>query len=339
MHKLNVKTQKEYDIVVTRGLGGFSDFVCQRATGKKLAIFTDDVVDGLYSDVVARSLAGYEVFKIVIPNGEGSKNVDRYYSALCALAENGFTRGDTVLTLGGGVVGDLGAFVASTYMRGIGLIAVPTTLLSMVDSSVGGKTAIDLPTGKNLVGTFYQPDGVFINLDFLETLPLREINSGMGEVVKYAFLGGAVDSVLISAGVSEELILECLKIKRDIVSADEKEAGVRKLLNLGHTVGHAIESLSAYSLSHGECVARGMVVSVNVSQKLGLMDQSEAEEARSLIAASGCDLDCPYSVDEIMAKIKNDKKSSAGGVDFVAVKGGRACVVPLSFDQLAGLIK
>ena len=338
MFELNVKTQREYKIVVTRGNGQLSAFVRERVKGKRIAVITDTNVAPLHLTGLTDCLDGYEVHVLTVKAGEESKNINEYYALTVKLSELGFTRGDGVLTFGGGVVGDLGAFVASTYMRGITLIALPTTLLSAVDSSVGGKTAIDLPMGKNLVGTFYQPHGVYVNVDYLATLPQREIDCGMGEVVKYAFLGGSVTNELIDKGISEELIVECLKIKRDIVEKDEHEGSVRKLLNLGHTVGHAIESLSGYTLSHGECVARGMAQAVKVSARLGLMTAGDEARATSMIGAAAKDLTCPYSTDEIIDKIKSDKKSDGTAVDFVVINGSVAEVKRLGLDELKELL-
>ena len=339
MVELTVNTQSEYVVKVTRGIDGLQEFVRARARGERIAVITDENVNAIYGGALYAHLGGYEVHEIVLPSGETTKSIEHFYSVIRRLAALGFTRRDTVITFGGGVVGDLGAFVASTYMRGINLIAVPTTLLAMVDSSVGGKTAIDLPEGKNLCGTFYQPSGVYVNVDFLATLPKREYLSGMGEVVKYAYLGGGVNGEMVQGDVSEELIVECLKIKRDIVSADEKEGGARKLLNLGHTVGHAIESLSAYTLSHGECVARGICAALKVSQELGYLTREEREHGVRAVAEIGLPTDVNFPVKQIVEKIKNDKKSTHDGVDFIVVKGGVACIERLTLARLEELLK
>lgn len=340
MAKLTVSASKRYDILVTSGLGGLSAFVGSLAKGNKIAVVTDENVDRLHADAVLQALPQKELHKIVIPSGEEYKNAEQYFFVINALAELEFTREDTVLTLGGGVVGDLGAFVASTYMRGIGLVAVPTTLLSMVDSSVGGKTAIDLPKGKNLCGTFYQPDGVYINLDFTATLPEREVKNGFGEIIKYAFLGGEVTLSDVKGGISEDLVVKCLKIKRDIVNEDEREGGARKLLNLGHTVGHAIEALAGFTLSHGECVAKGLAVCLKASQRLFNLGDGTVNECREIISSCGHDLTVPFSADKIVEKMRSDKKSTGSGVDFVAIKGvDCAEVVRLTFDEIYELIK
>jgi 3-dehydroquinate synthase len=188
MLKLTVNTSKIYDITIGRGLKGFKSVALNVVRGNKIAIIFDSNVYEKYSNVLDEYLDEFSIFKCVVLSGEENKNFENYYKLINYLAENKFNRNDAIITFGGGVVGDLGAFVASTYMRGISLISVPTTLLSMVDSSVGGKNAINLESGKNLVGTFYQPSLVYIATNFLHSLPNREILSGMGEVIKYAFM-------------------------------------------------------------------------------------------------------------------------------------------------------
>ncbi|MBQ9485311.1 MAG: 3-dehydroquinate synthase, partial [Clostridia bacterium] len=221
----------------------------------------------------------------------------------------------------------------------ITLVSVPTTLLSAVDSSVGGKTAIDLAAGKNLCGTFYQPSAVYIALSFLRTLPKREVQSGLGEVIKYAFLSDTVNAEDIKRA-DGELVFKCLKIKRDIVNADEKENGARALLNFGHTVGHAIEKLSGYRLSHGLCVAKGMACAVAVSQRIyGLSDQTVAK-MRQLLEISKHDLTNTFSAADITDAIKADKKRKGDCVNFIVVKDiGKPQIVKIRFSVLAEIIK
>ena len=220
-------------------------------------------------------------------------------------------------------------------MRGISLISVPTTLLSMVDSSVGGKTAIDLPAGKNLCGTFYQPDAVFINVDFLKSLPKREILSGMGEVIKYAFLDNSVSYDLIKQGVTEQLIYNCLKIKANVVEKDEKESRLRMILNLGHTVGHAIETLSGYTISHGECVAKGIKYAINVSQRVYNFSDDKKQRLLNLLSASGVDLTANYDIKDIHNQIKSDKKAGDNYVNFAVIEDvGSVKIVKLYYDEI-----
>lgn len=339
MQKLSVSASKNYTITITSGSGEFKASVHGLLKGAKVAIITDEIVDSLYENYFDNLLDGYTVFKKVIPSGEKEKNGQNYLALINFLAENGFTRGDTVITFGGGVVGDLGAFVASTYMRGIGLIALPTTLLSMVDSSVGGKTAIDLPSGKNLCGTFYQPDSVYVDVNFLSSLPEREMLSGYGEIIKYAFLSDKVCQSDITSQNFEELILKCLTIKRDIVEQDEKEKNLRKLLNLGHTVGHAIEKMENYSLSHGECVIKGINYAIKVSKALFNIDESTLKKMQSLLCSCAHDIESNYETEDLIKIMKSDKKSGENYVDFVLLKDiAKPEIVRIDFDKLKGLI-
>lgn len=339
MQTINVSASKNYDITITRGKDLFLGAVKSIIKGKKIAIITDATVDKLYGNYFDFLETEYSLVKLVIPAGEKEKNGQNFLSLISKLAENGFTRTDTVITLGGGVVGDLGAFVASTYMRGIRLIAVPTTLLSMVDSSVGGKTAIDIPAGKNLCGTFYQPDAVYIDLDFLKTLPEREILCGYGEIIKYVFISKKLTVEDLVSKDIENIVVKSLIIKRDIVQKDEKESGERKLLNFGHTVGHAVEKLANYTLSHGACVVKGMLVAINISAKLYGMNNELVDKMKKVLLSFGHDTAIEYGVDDLIKVMRSDKKSGADYVDFVTVKDiGEAVVERISFDALKGIM-
>lgn len=333
MLKLTVNASKKYDITIDSSFESLHDSFNLEGVNK-VALITDDNVNRLYGNSLDDFLSDKEVCKIVIEAGEESKNAENYFKILEKLAEEGFLRNDCVIALGGGVVGDLSGFVASTYMRGIKLFMIPTTLLSAVDSSVGGKTAINLKTGKNLCGSFYQPNGVFVNLSFLKSLPEREIKSGMGEVVKYSFLGDLAFED-IKDGITENLVYKCLAIKRDIVENDEKENGKRKLLNLGHTVGHAVERLSGFSLSHGECVAKGLKAALDVSKKLYNLSDLSYEQAIKTIKCSKTDVSIGYSVDEIVDLIKVDKKTQGCCVDFITI--GEDLVARIEKISLADL--
>ena len=338
MLTLNVNASKKYDILITDGLNEFSK-VTKIIKGNKVLVLTDDNVNALYGNALNDYLVDKKVYTYVLPHGEENKNGENYFKIINYLAENEFTRKDTVITFGGGVVGDIGAFVASTYMRGISLIAVPTTLLAMVDSSVGGKTAIDLPSGKNLLGTFYQPDAVYVNVDFLKTLPNREITSGMGEVIKYAFLSNLVNSNDISKGISKELIYNALKIKAEIVENDEKESNLRMILNLGHTVGHAIESLSNYSYSHGECVAKGISYAIKISKKVLNLSSETAKKLNDLLNLYPFDLSCNFTAVELVNQIKKDKKSTGDSVNFVLVEDiSKPIIKKLTYNELLNLL-
>ena len=335
MYKLTVKASKRYQITISDSLDGFKEVVAKVARGSKVAIVTDSNVNALYGNVLDGFLQGKAVYKYVVAAGEQSKSKQTYFDLLEKLCADGFSRTDTVIAFGGGVVGDLAGFVASTYMRGISLVQVPTTILAAVDSSVGGKTAINLDAGKNLVGTFYQPSAVYVSTQFFNTLPKREVLSGMGEVIKYAFLNKSVTLPMIENGASEQLVYQCLKIKRDVVQRDERESGVRAQLNLGHTVGHAIESLSGYAYSHGECVVKGMAYAIKLSQKIYGFDQETFDKMQQLLTSCGHDLTCPYSAEQLIEKISHDKKGDGTAVKFVTVKDiGKPHVVKIDYPKL-----
>lgn len=334
MQELKVSASKTYTVTITDELEAFSERVLPFIKGENVAIITDDTVNKLYGAALDGFLSGKRVYKAVIRHGEKSKNAKNYINIINALAENGFTREDTVIALGGGVVGDLAGFVASTYMRGITLIAVPTTLLSAVDSSVGGKTAIDLKAGKNLCGTFYQPSAVYINTGFFRDLPEKEIKNGLGEVVKYAFLSDTVKASDIK-NIDEKLVYNCLKIKRDIVEKDEKESGERALLNLGHTFGHAVENLSGYTLSHGACVLKGLVYSIEISRRIYDLSDETVNRMYELLKSAKVDLTTPYSGQMLVKQILSDKKRKGDNINFVALKGiGKPEIVKMKISEL-----
>ena len=278
MITVNVALKQPYDVIIGSGvLHKIKDVIPQlMPKAKKIAIITDDNVKALYFDRVRNYIVnlGLEVVGYNVAPGEAAKNSDNYLKIQNWLAEKALTSIDVIIALGGGVVGDLAGFVAATYMRGIAYIQIPTTLLAMVDSSVGGKTAIDLPAGKNLVGAFYQPALVLCDTDLLVTLNPDVMQDGYSEIIKYGMLDNkellmnlAKDQVDIN-----EVIAICVKMKRDIVSLDEFDKGMRKLLNFGHTIGHAIEQVSGYEISHGKAVAMGMSIDTSAAVKNGLCD-------------------------------------------------------------------
>ncbi len=336
--EIQVQASKNYSVIIENDLTRFCDY-SSLITGEKVLIITDSNVDKLYPNILLKNLPNKQIFTYVLPSGEENKNAVNYIKILEYLAENNFHRTDTIIAIGGGVVGDISGFSAATYMRGINLIMIPTTLLAMVDSSVGGKTAIDLSNGKNLAGAFYQPSLVYIATDFLKSLPDREILSGMGEIVKYAFIGGSVTKNDIQTGVTNLLIYKCVQIKRDIVETDEKESGLRKLLNLGHTIGHAIEKLSDYTLSHGESVLKGLAYTIDISKKLGILSPENEVKAREILQLVDYDYTCKYSKDQIIEYVKKDKKGKGDSVDFVVINDNLLSEVKtLSITELYELI-
>ncbi len=325
-----VNVPKSYCVTVD----GTWDFSC--IENPKVCVVTDDVVAPLYLGTVEKGIRA-EVCSFVVPSGEKSKSLSQYAALTEFLAKHNFTRKDALVALGGGVVGDLTGFVASTYQRGIDFYQLPTTLLAMVDASVGGKTALNLPQGKNLVGTFYQPKAVLVNVDALHTLPSEQMHNGWGEVQKYALLSTQIAS-LIDGCDNFKLIEACLRFKTEIVEKDECEHGCRMLLNLGHTVGHALEALSGYTLSHGECVAKGLVQTLEISKKYYSLSDEVVERCKKLLGNFAGDA-LPFSSREIFAQIKHDKKSFGDGLNFVMIHDVGDCrMEKISFDELEKLL-
>lgn len=344
MKKLRVELgERSYDILFERGLAARAgEFV--RSRGGKVFVVTDSNVAPLYLGAVVRSLqgAGLEVRSVTLPAGEKTKSFSSLPALYSLALSFGLTRADTVVTLGGGVIGDLGGFFAASYMRGVSFVQMPTSLLAQVDSSVGGKVGVDLPEGKNLVGAFHQPACVLIDPDTLKTLPDVFIADGMGEVIKY---GCIKDRELFERleGINgskeklfehiEEIIFSCVDIKREIVEKDEKESGERKLLNFGHTYGHALEKLNHFEISHGLAVAAGMREVTLISQRRGQTQAGCAERIERVCRAFGLNTDIKADRDAIVAAMRNDKKSSGKGLDIVLLKDiGSAFVYPTSSE-------
>lgn len=330
---IHVKASKEYDVLIEKGLlDKVGEIFKDKFLPCKVAVITDDVVDGLYVNGVINSLksAGFSTVKFVLKNGEESKNFQTYFDIVSFLAKNQLSRTDMVVALGGGVVGDIAGFSASTYLRGIKYVQIPTTLLSQIDSSVGGKTAIDLKEGKNLVGAFYQPELVLCDINTLSTLPEKIYVDGLGEGVKYALLDKKVFDLIKNGQFDlSEFVYLCVDYKRKIVEQDEFESGNRKLLNLGHTIAHGIEKLSSYTISHGNAVAMGILHVLNASKKHGFISKGEYDEMISVIenTLKGKLDGGKYALDKILECAVFDKKRVADYISVVMVKGVGACTV------------
>ena len=265
--------------------------------------------------------AGYRVHSFVFPAGEGSKNLSTYADVLHFLGEHRFSRSDVVVALGGGVVGDLAGFAAATYQRGMGFAQIPTTLLAAVDSSVGGKTAVDLPTGKNQAGSFYQPCIVICDPNTLETLPEEQYRCGCAEIIKYSMLGNAAFfEELYKTPVREQyehVIEVCVQMKRDIVGADEYDLGRRRTLNLGHTFGHAVEQCSDFSLLHGEAVAIGMATVTRAAVKRGICGEETLARLLDILHRYGLPTETGYELDKLYEAELVDKKISGGKMHLI----------------------
>lgn len=297
-------------------------------------IITDSNVAALYAAPVMEKLreAGLKVDTLEFPAGEESKNMTTVLSLVSALLALGCDRNSILLALGGGVTGDMTGFVASIFMRSIPYFQIPTTLMAQVDSSIGGKTAIDLPEGKNLLGTFFQPKGIFIDLKFLETLPEREFNNGLAEIIKYGLIEDITFFDYLEKNIEairkrdpviiEKAVEHSCKTKKAIVEIDEREQGVRRILNFGHTIGHGIEAESDYAVTHGEAVAMGMVVAARLSERLHGFPKEELIRIEKLITAAGlvCSIPKNINTDGIISKMKMDKKKKDETINFVLLK-------------------
>lgn len=343
MIEIPVGASTPYAVRVGRGVSAEAAPFVRAALGRvrTVAVVADSTVAALHADALLASLAaaGLGTALFVFPAGEKSKSLATYGELVAFLASRRLARTDLVLALGGGVTGDLAGFAAATYMRGVAFVQMPTSLLAMVDSSVGGKTAVDLAAGKNLVGAFHQPRAVFCDTAYLDTLPDAWRQDGMGEVFKYAVLGSEALFARLEAAprapIAETDIAACIDLKRAIVEADEKESGVRKLLNLGHTYAHAIETLSAYGVSHGRAVATGVVMAARAAGRRGLLPAPDVARVGALAEAMGFDATAPYSAAALAEAMASDKKVSAGSIDLVLPSAiGRCGVFETPFSRI-----
>ena len=326
MKTVKVKASGCYDVKIGRGLLDTLGTELSALASGSVLIVTDTNVAPLWLECAEASLkaAGFSVYSAVLPAGEQSKNLENYGKLLRLLADKRLTRTDTVLALGGGVVGDLAGFAAATYLRGLRFVQVPTTLLAMVDSSVGGKTAVDLPTGKNLVGAFHQPRLVVCDLSLLDTLPERELRCGAAEALKTAIL---FDPELFEhfrqRGLGfdrERVVAACVGHKRDVVCADERDNGRRQLLNLGHTIGHAVEACSGFSVLHGEAVAVGTCIMARLFAR-------DADAICEAFAALGLPTDTDLPTETLALPMRSDKKRRGDALTLVVPHGVGDCTL------------
>ena len=347
MTRIPVRASRPYDVLIAPGLLDRIGELLRPLTGaENAAVICGDLVYPLYAGRAVRALerAGFRVFVKTIPHGEEHKNPATWAGILSFLCENELGRDDPILALGGGVTGDLAGFAAASYRRGCPFVQVPTTLLAAVDASVGGKTAIDLPGGKNQAGFFYQPLAVFCDPTLFATLPARELRCGLAELVK---MGVLFDRALFDSlrggydpACAEELVARGVALKCGVVERDELDRGERRLLNLGHSFGHAIERRSAYSISHGEAVAIGMAMIARAAALRGLCTVGTAEEIVSLLRALSLPTDCPYPAEELLAALRRDKKRSASALCLVVPREiGRCELLEVPLDELAGWLR
>lgn len=347
MKTVTVNASKTYEIKIGSGLlHTLGEEVRIFKKAEKVCIVSESNVWPLYGEAAQNSLkqVGFSVVSFVFPAGEESKNASTYLELLNFLAESKLTRSDLIVALGGGVVGDLAGFAAATYLRGIRFIQIPTTLLAAVDSSVGGKTAIDLPAGKNLAGAFCQPSLVICDTETLNTLPEDVFRDGCAEVIKYAILyDPMLFRILEEDGLAfnrEAIIARCVELKRDVVHEDEFDTGARQKLNLGHTIGHAVEAMSEFTLSHGKSVAIGTAIVSRASCRLGLCDRETVEKILNLLGRFGLPITTQYTAPQLKEKALSDKKRSGGTVNLIVPEAiGRCIVRPTAISQLESFIQ
>ncbi len=344
MRKVTVNASKKYDILIGGGLlGSAGSLIKQAAGGNCAAIIADSNTGPLYMQPLKMSLetAGYRVVTHIFEAGESNKNIDTFAEILNFLAASKLDRTDVIAALGGGVAGDMAGFAASVYLRGIHLVQIPTSVLAAVDSSVGGKTAIDLPAGKNLAGSFYQPELVICDTDTFATLPGREYKSGFAEIIKYAVIAepALLDMINDPDTGIDEIIEICVKIKRDIVEADEFEAGQRQLLNFGHTIGHAVEKASDFKLLHGEAVAAGMVMMTKAAVKKGICTDKCLEDIIRACENRGLPVSADYSHKALMDMICSDKKVRGNTINVILPEyTGRCDIENITVEEMGSLL-
>lgn len=340
-NRYNVHVENE----ILKNVGEIVKNLC--ADKSKVLIVSETNVFPLYGQQVEKSLksAGLKTFSFIFQAGEASKQIQTVYKIYEALTENNFTRSDIILTLGGGVAGDMGGFAAATFLRGIGFVQVPTSLLAQVDASVGGKTGVDLPCGKNLVGAFHQPLAVISDPKTLKTLSDYYFNDGMGEIIKY---GCIADSALFSTlknGLNvdymTEIILRCVEIKKEVVEEDTLDTGRRMVLNFGHTFGHAIEKLYNFSgIAHGEAVGIGMVIAAKIGESLELTEPGTSQKIIDILESYKLPTTCKFSMNEMIDATALDKKSMGEDINIILIKNiGKSFIYKTTRDKIKKLCK
>lgn len=349
--------ERSYPIHIQRNsFKRWGERLYDRVNGRRCLIISDSNVYALYADKIvdALSQAGAYLYASVFPAGEQSKSLDRVGKMYHKAASAGLGRDALIIALGGGVTGDIAGFVAATWMRGIDFIQIPTSLLAMVDSSVGGKTGVDLPEGKNLVGAFWQPREVLIDPDMLKTLPDREITCGLAEIIKYGVIEDARFFTQLENNAGRimkrdldyytDMIIRSCQIKADVVAADEREGGRRAILNYGHTFGHALEAAGGFgAYNHGEAVSVGMCLAADLSVSLGMMDLAAANRIESLLRSAGLPVyaEGDYAAETLIRLIGMDKKNRQGSVRWVLPEAiGRVSVVSdVPMDKVQDVIR
>ena len=337
---IHVTCSRDYDVLIGSGLLQKAGSLIREVHAPcKVALISDSNVAPLYGRTVGDALqaAGFEPVTFVFPAGEASKTLATYGDILDFCAKERLTRTDLIVALGGGVTGDMAGFAAASYLRGVEYVQMPTTLLSAVDSSVGGKTAVDLPAGKNLAGAFKQPLRVLCDIDTFDTLPEEVFRDGCAECIKYGVLCSPRLLDIFAEGTAREhiaeVVAESVRIKAEYVAGDEFDTGIRRYLNLGHTIGHAIERTANFSLLHGHCVAIGMVAICRAGEALGITEPGTADRLTAICETNGLPVSCSYSTEELLDGALADKKRTGDNIALIIPKRLGECVthtVPVS---------
>lgn len=335
MRKVKVALgSKSYQVYIGSGLlAQTGNWLNENGFSGKLVMITDPTVNKLYGETLSRGLTndGYTVSTLLVPEGEEQKSLETAGRLYRELTRSRAERTTPILALGGGVIGDLAGFVAATYLRGVPLVQIPTTLLAQVDSSVGGKVAVNHGQLKNMIGAFYQPRLVLADINTLKTLPAEELANGLAEVIKsaairdekfFAFLEENLDRIkALDEKALEEIIFQSVKVKAEVVEKDEMDSGLRNILNYGHTIGHAIESVSGFNVGHGKAVAIGMMAAARISNQMGMLDENEVVRLKKVIEQAGLPTKMPdFKLEEIMQAMEHDKKIRQDKVRFVLLK-------------------
>lgn len=341
---IEVRTDRPYTVTVERGALDRAGELLRplKKPGTRVMLISDSNVMPLYGRRLRESLegVGFPVSEFIFPAGEEHKQIDTVCDMYRALSEGGFTRTDLIVTLGGGVTGDMGGFAAATFLRGMDFAQVPTTVVSQADASVGGKTGVDLPFGKNLVGAFHQPLAVLADPEALRSLPQHFFNDGLGEVIKHGCIADQTLFTAFEQGAAledmEQMVARSVSIKRDFVEADAHDTGRRMILNFGHTCGHALEKLHSFQgLSHGEAVGMGMVLACRAGERLGLTAPGTEDRIARVLAQYGLPTESGFSPQEIVEATALDKKSDGDSLRFILIKDiGESFIHPLTRGQL-----
>ena len=340
MRVLNVNLEdRSYPIYIGTDVSLDNELYSKHIKTKKIALITNEQIADLYLSEISQTLNSFDLKTLILPEGETEKNLETVGKAVEFLSNNGIDRDSSIIAFGGGVIGDITGFVASSYMRGIKFLQVPTTLLAQVDSSVGGKTGVNISRGKNLIGAFYQPSAVIADTKYLNSLEPKRLSEGLAEVIKYGLIRDEDFFVWLSKNTSRILALEpevmahlierCCQIKAEIVSEDEREGSIRAILNYGHTFGHAIESLTDYSVyTHGEAVSIGMVMAASMAERMGMLSKDDKKDIINILESVNLPTEKPsLNSNDFLKSMKRDKKAQDGEIRLILLEGiGRAII-------------